>query len=128
MNLFFTALIGLNAASTATAQDANGCTGKPLILLWSNRETDYVDTLKFAKESPYVFGFLSASVSIIWRVGILYLIKQVAAGNNNLIEKLLITDANNDPAKQVSEFHDPLQRSIDILTVLECSPICWTLF
>ena len=111
------ALMSFSVAPAALAQDADGYSGKPRTLLWSNRDIEYVDTSQFAKEPPYVVGFSNASISNIWRVGMLHSIQQAAADNSDLIEKLIVTDANDDPSKQVSDIQDLLQRDVDILIV-----------
>jgi ribose transport system substrate-binding protein len=77
----------------------------------------FVDTTKFKKDGPYVVGFSNASISNSWRVGMLHSIQQAAADNKNKIKQLLITDANDDPAKQVSDVQDLLERGVDILIV-----------
>lgn len=110
-------LMSLSVAPVALAQDADGYSGKPRTLLWSNRDIEYVDTSQFAKEPPYVVGFSNASISNIWRVGMLHSIQQAAADNSDVIEKLIVTDANDDPSKQVSDIQDLLQRGVDILIV-----------
>lgn len=110
-------LMSLPAAQPAFAEGSDGYAGKPRTLLWSNRDIEYVDTSQYAKEPPYVIGFSNASISNIWRVGMLHSIQQAAADNSDLIEKLIITDANDDPSKQVSDIQDLLQRDVDILIV-----------
>ena len=105
-------------ASLATAQEAkDGYKGKPRPLLWASRDLEYVDTSKFKKDGPYVIGFSNASISNIWRVGLLHSIQQAAADNKDKISKLIITDANDDPSKQVSDVQDLLQRGLDLLIV-----------
>lgn len=64
-----------------------------------------------------VIGFSNASISNIWRVGLLHAIQKAAADNKDKISKLIITDANDDPAKQVSDVQDILQRGVDLLIV-----------
>jgi ribose transport system substrate-binding protein len=108
----------LMATSLASADDAKtGYTGKPRTLLWASRDLEYVDTTKYKKDGPYVIGFSNASISNIWRVGLLHAIQNAAAKNKDKIKQLIITDANDDPAKQVSDTQDLLQRGVDILIV-----------
>lgn len=111
--LMTTAAIGL-----AAAQDAkDGYKGKPRTLLWASTDVEYVDTTQYKKDGPYVIGFSNASISNIWRVGLLHAIQKAAADNKDKISKLIITDANDDPAKQVSDVQDILQRGVDLLIV-----------
>jgi ribose transport system substrate-binding protein len=100
------------------AEDAKtGYRGASRTLLWSTSDVPFVDTSKFKKDGPYVIGFSNASISNSWRVGMLHSIQQAAADNKDKIKQLLITDASDDPAKQVSDVQDLLQRGVDILIV-----------
>ena len=47
----------------------------------------------------------------------LHAIQQAAADNRDTISKLLVTDANDDPAKQVSDIQDLIERDVDLLLV-----------
>ena len=47
----------------------------------------------------------------------LHSVQKAAADNKDKIKQLLITDANDDPAKQVADVQDLLQRGIDLLIV-----------
>jgi ribose transport system substrate-binding protein len=115
------ALIGGLAASTSTtlfAQEAkDGYNGAPRAMLWATTPMEVVDTSKYKKEGPYVIGFSNASISNSWRVGMLHSIQQAAHDNADKIKQLIITDANDDPAKQVSDVQDLLARGVDLLIV-----------
>lgn len=50
-------------------------------------------------------------------VGMLHSIQQAAADNAGQIKQLLITDANDDPAKQVADVQDLISRGVDLLIV-----------
>jgi ribose transport system substrate-binding protein len=108
----------LMAVSYASAdENKDGYKGKPRTLLWASRDLEYVDTSKYKKDGPFVIGFSNASISNIWRVGLLHSIEKAAADNKDKIKQLIITDANDDPAKQVSDVQDLLQRQVDLLIV-----------
>jgi len=108
----------LMAVSYASADESrDGYKGKPRTLLWASRDLEYVDTSKYKKDGPFVIGFSNASISNIWRVGLLHSIEKAAADNKDKIKQLIITDANDDPAKQVSDVQDLLQRQVDLLIV-----------
>lgn len=64
-----------------------------------------------------MIGFSNASISNIWRVGLLHAIQNASARHKDKIKQLLITDASDDPAKQVSDTQDLLQRGVDLLIV-----------
>lgn len=85
--------------------------------LWHNGPADIVDTSKFKKEPPYTIGFSNASISNIWAVGYLNALEHAAEKNKSLIKELIITDANDNPTKQVADIQDLIQRGVDILIV-----------
>jgi ribose transport system substrate-binding protein len=118
--LKFALVAGFTATSATAlfAQDAKtGYTGASRSMLWSTQPITVVDTTKYKKAGPYIIGFSNASISNSWRVGMLASIQQAAADNKDKIKKLLITDANDDPAKQVSDVQDLIQRGVDLLIV-----------
>lgn len=112
------AVTALAAAPAALAQDArNGYTGAPRTELWSPVPLQYTDTSQYKKDGPYVIGFSNASVDNTWRLAQLHAIEAAAARHKDKIKQLIITDANNNPSKQVSDIEDLLQRGVDILLV-----------
>ncbi|WP_162918819.1 substrate-binding domain-containing protein [Taklimakanibacter deserti] len=112
------AVAGMFAISTAEAQEQrNGYTGAPRTELWSPVQLQYSDTSKYQKEGPYVIGFSNASVDNTWRLAQLHAIQAAAAKHKDKIKQLIITDANNNPSKQVSDVEDLLQRGVDILLI-----------
>jgi ribose transport system substrate-binding protein len=113
-------IAGLSATCTTAlfAEDAKtGYKGASRTMMWSTQPIAMVDTTKYKKDGPYVIGFSNASISNSWRVGMLASIEQAAADNKDKIKKLLITDANDDPAKQVSDVQDLIERGVDLLIV-----------
>jgi ribose transport system substrate-binding protein len=111
---------GLAAASVpALAQDAekSGYKGASRTMLWSTVPIEMVDTSAYKKDGPFVIGFSNASISNSWRVGMLHSIQQAAADNADQIKQLIITDANDDPAKQVADVQDLISRGVDLLIV-----------
>lgn len=79
----------------------------------------YVDTSAFAQEPPYVFCFSNASVSNSWRVAMVanfdYGVQEAQAAG--LISTYRYADANDDPAKQISDVEDLLAQGCDILVL-----------
>jgi ribose transport system substrate-binding protein len=106
-------------AAPAMAQDAekSGYSGASRTLLWSTAPIEIVDTTQYKKDGPFVIGFSNASISNSWRVGMLHAIQQAAADNADQIKQLIITDANDDPAKQVADVQDLISRGVDLLIV-----------
>ena len=116
------AIAGLTAAharvaGTGSAQDKEGYQGVPRTFLWANGPIEFTDTAQYKKDPPYVIGFSNASVSNIWRVGMQHAIEAAAARHADQIDKLIITDANDDPAKQAADIQDLVEREVDLLIV-----------
>ena len=112
---FAASSVGLAAAQDADKRD--GYHGAPRTELWSPVPLQYTDTTKFKKAPPYVIGFSNASVDNTWRLAQLHSIEAAAAKHKDVIKQLIVTDANNNPSKQVSDVEDLLQRGVDILLV-----------
>ena len=85
--------------------------------IWHNGPIKFVDTTPFKKAPPYTIGFSNASISNIWAVGYLNALQHAAEQHKDLIKQVIITDANDNPTKQVSDIQDLLQRNVDILIV-----------
>jgi ribose transport system substrate-binding protein len=118
LGLLIGAAILAASSSSLLADDAKtGYHGASRTMLWSTTPISVVDTSKYKKDGPYVIGFSNASISNSWRVGMLHSIQQAAADNKDKIKQLLITDANDDPAKQVSDVQDLIERGVDLLIV-----------
>jgi len=114
------ALVGAFAVTSIHAQDQDkrdGYQGAPRTEIWSPVPLQYTDTAKYKKAPPYVIGFSNASVDNTWRLAQLHAIEAAAARHKDVIKQLIITDANNNPSKQVSDVEDLLQRGVDILLV-----------
>jgi ribose transport system substrate-binding protein len=119
LNLALVAGFAATSAPALFAQDAEktGYAGAPRTMLWSTSLSNIVDTTQYKKDGPYVIGFSNASISNSWRVGMLASIQQAAHDNADQIKQLIITDANDDPAKQVADVQDLISRGVDLLIV-----------
>lgn len=119
LNLALVAGFAATSAPAVFAQDAEktGYAGAPRTMLWSTSLSNIVDTTQYKKDGPYVIGFSNASISNSWRVGMLASIQQAAHDNADQIRQLIITDANDDPAKQVADVQDLISRGVDLLIV-----------
>jgi ribose transport system substrate-binding protein len=112
------AMLGVLAWTNAEAQEPrDGYKGAPRTELWSPVQLQYTDTAQYRKDPPYIIGFSNASVDNTWRLAQLHAIQAAAAKHKDVIKQLIITDANNNPSKQVSDVEDLLQRGVDILLV-----------
>lgn len=111
-----TVLATLLATSTAMAQD--GYQGVPRTYLYNpDLEVCFSDTSEYAKEPPYVIGFSNAGLGDGWRVVMQHSMQQAAADHADVIERLIITDASHDDAKQVADIQDLTSQDIDLLIV-----------
>ncbi|MCB0155446.1 MAG: substrate-binding domain-containing protein, partial [Anaerolineae bacterium] len=75
-----------------------------------------VDTSAFAKDGPYTVCFSNASVSNSWRVAMIEHVRYEVEQHPE-IETFLETDANDDPAKQISDTEDLLTKGCDVLII-----------
>ena len=107
---------GLAVAAAAMHSQAQ-YEGVPRTFLWNPGTVEIYDASAFKKDPPYVIGFSNASISNPWRVALLHGIEAAAERNAGKIEQFIITDANDDPGKQVADIQDLLQRGVDILLV-----------
>lgn len=119
LNLALVTGLAATSATAVYAQDAEktGYQGASRTMLWSTAPIEMVDTTQYKKDGPYVIGFSNASISNSWRVGMLHAIQQAASDNADQIKQLIITDANDDPAKQVADVQDLISRGVDLLIV-----------
>jgi ribose transport system substrate-binding protein len=110
-------LVATSSSALLAQEEKTGYKGAPRTVLWSTAPIAVVDTTQYKKEGPYVIGFSNASISNSWRVGMLHSLQQAAADHKDQIKQLLITDAGDDPAKQVSDVQDLIERGVDLLIV-----------
>ncbi len=91
--------------------------GVPRTFLWNPGLNDLVDTSKFKKKPPYKIGFSNASQGDLWLVTFMHGVQFEVAKNKDKISKFIMTDANGDATKQVSDIQDLLNQDIDLLLV-----------
>jgi ribose transport system substrate-binding protein len=111
------AVVGFASGQNASAQEMDGWKGAPRTFLWSSGPIQFSDTSKYKKDGPWTIAVSNASFSNVWAVGWLHSLQYVAAQHKDQIKQLIITDANDDPNKQVADIQDLLQRKPDILIV-----------
>jgi ribose transport system substrate-binding protein len=113
--LAFSALAaaGLSLSGNALAQ----YNGAPRTFVWNPNFNEMVDTTKFKKPGPYVIGFSNASQGDLWLVTFKQSVEWEAEHNKDKIKRLIITDANGDANKQISDIQDLVNQKIDLLLV-----------
>jgi ribose transport system substrate-binding protein len=116
-----TGSVTMLAVTAVSADESKGGTyvyqGAPRSFLWSPQPNALVDTSKYKKNPPYVIGFSNASVSNVWRVGFANSLYATVSAHRDKIKRLIVTDANDSPAKQVADVQDLIQQGVDILIV-----------
>jgi ribose transport system substrate-binding protein len=113
----FAALAGGSALAFATRPASADYLGLPRTFLWNPGFNDMVDTGKYKKAPPYTIGFANASQADLWLVTFTHGVEFAAAKRKDVIKKLIITDANGDATKQVSDIQDLMNQNIDLLLV-----------
>lgn len=91
--------------------------GLPRTFIWNPGTTPMVDTSEFKKDGPYRIGFANASKADLWLVTFAQGVEWEAARRKDLIESFIVTDANSDPSKQISDIQDLVNQDIDLLIV-----------
>jgi ribose transport system substrate-binding protein len=109
-------VLSLGVPSSACAEDAPAHRVSRSDI-WHNGPIKFVDTTPFKKPLPYTIGFSNASISNLWAVGYLDALRHLAEQHKDLLKQLIITDANDNSTKQVSDIPDLLQRNVGILIV-----------
>ena len=113
----FALLAGGASASLFAGLARADYAGLPRTFLWNPGFNDLVDTAKYKKSGPFTIGFANASQADLWLVAFTHGVQFAAAKHKDKIKKLIVTDANGDAAKQVSDIQDLLNQNIDLLLV-----------
>jgi ABC-type sugar transport system substrate-binding protein len=105
-------------AETPPACDVRpGYTGMPRSTLWSPTAIEYSDTSKYKKAVPYRIGFPNADIGDSWRVAMLHSMQAAISRHKDVVQKFIVTDANHNDAKQVSDIEDLISQGVDLLIV-----------
>jgi ribose transport system substrate-binding protein len=116
--MFKKSVIALGAAAAMLTSAAFAeYKGAPRTFLWNSGTIDIFDASKFKKDGPYTVGFSNASISNPWRVAMLHGIEKAAERNKDKLTRFIITDANDDPSKQVADIQDLIAQGVDILLI-----------
>lgn len=115
------AAVSDDAAEEASESAAPAEYEIPDFYMWPEDDVvEMVDTSEFKTEPPYKIGFCNCSASNAWASLYLETAKWEASKHPE-IEELIVTDANDDPAKQLSDAEDLLAKGVDILIVRPCT-------
>ncbi len=109
-----------NAATPAATQAAysleNPMGKKPA--KWSGEK---VDCSKLKKDGPWTIGVSNFSMGNSWRVQMIKELEAAAKANTN-IKELIITNADGNQAKQVSDIEDLMARGVNAILFLPLTP------
>lgn len=116
-NLTKLALGAALAFAPALAFAGDGYQGLPRTFLWNPSFNSVVDTSQNAGDGPFSIGFSNASQGDGWLGTFYHSIEYGVSQNIDKIERFIVTDANGDPTKQISDIQDLLEQDIDLLLV-----------
>jgi ribose transport system substrate-binding protein len=105
------------AAFADEAPAKKGYFGVPRTWLWNPGFNTMVETTKWKKPGPYTIGFSNASISNAWRVAFQHGVLWSAGQHADQIKHFFITDANDDPTKQIADIEDLTSRGVDLLLI-----------
>jgi len=89
---------------------------KSLTQILEESKGQTVDTSQYQKEAPYVIGFSNASMGNPWRAFFDAWVRYEASKFEE-IDRLIRTDAQDDPVKQISDIEDLVAMNVDLLIV-----------
>lgn len=114
--LLTTVAISANTG-TAFADQVGNYTGAARTWLYNPVLNETVDASQYKKEGPYVIGFSNASVSNFWRVAFQHATLWAANEHKDQIKRFIVTDAQDNPTKQIADIEDLLNQGVDLLLV-----------
>ena len=91
--------------------------GLPRTFLWNPGFNELVETTGYAKEGAVTIGFSNASQADLWLVTFFHGVQWAAERAGSDIARFIVTDANSDATKQISDIQDLLNQDIDLLLV-----------
>jgi len=74
------------------------------------------------KEGPFVIGLSNFSLGNSWRVQMIEEAKYAAEQHKDLVEKLIVTEAEGDISKQISDIEDLIVKNVDAILITAASP------
>jgi ribose transport system substrate-binding protein len=107
----------LAMASPGFAETVGNYQGVARTWLYNPVLNETVDASQYKKDGPYVIGFSNASVSNFWRVAFQHATLWAAEQHKDQIKRFIVTDALDDPTKQIADIEDLLNQGVDLLLV-----------
>src|SRR6056297_1064037 len=80
-------------------------------------------TTGIAQEGPFVIGLSNFSLGNSWRVQMVEEARYAASEiYGDLVEELIVTEAEDDISKQISDIEDLIVRQVDAILITAASP------
>lgn len=79
-------------------------------------------TTGIAKEGPFVIGLSNFSLGNSWRVQMVEEAKYAASQYPDLVKELVVTEAEDDISKQISDIEDLIIKKVDAILITAASP------
>ena len=109
--------VGAALAVAPSLATAEGYEGLPRTFLWNPEFNTMVKTEDFTADGPYTIGFANASQGDGWLGTFYHSVQYGVSQNIDRIDRFIVTDANGDPTKQISDIQDLMEQDIDLLLV-----------
>jgi ribose transport system substrate-binding protein len=88
--------------------------------LWNPDIAQIFDCSRFRKRPPYRIGFANASLTNHWRIALLHGLERSAERDRDRLERFIVTNADDDPRRQIEDVKRLVQAGIDILLLSCC--------
>jgi len=81
-----------------------------------------ISPLAIAKDGPFVIGLSNFSLGNSWRVQMIEEARFAAAQHKDLVKQLIITEAEGDISKQISDIEDLISKKVDAILITAVNP------
>ena len=78
--------------------------------------------LASAKKEGFVVGLSNFSLGNSWRVQMVEEAKYAASQHKDRVKKLIVTEADGDISKQISDIEDLISKKVDAILITAISP------
>lgn len=88
--------------------------------LWNPDIAEIFDCSRFRKRPPYRVGFANASLTNYWRIALLHGLERAAENHRDRLDRFIVTNADDDPARQIADVKRLLREGVDVLLLSCC--------
>ncbi len=82
----------------------------------------FLSPLAMAKDGPFVIGLSNFSLGNSWRVQMVEEAKYAADQQKDLVKQLIVTEAEGDISKQISDIEDLISKKVDAILITAVNP------